>query len=126
METKAEAQFHALPPERSFLYFTEQGDGSGQVLLLVPSLVQLHEARHQVTVATVSITNEPRLTETPGLPGAEGWRLVLLFSLWALEGDKVPLPGFSNAVKILRKRYTAHVSQQNKTSLRSFLYRDSN
>lgn len=72
METKAEARFHALPPGWSFLYFTEQGDGSGQVLPLVPSLVQLHESRHQVTVATVSITKEPRLTQTSGSPGTEG------------------------------------------------------
>uniref|UniRef100_A0A3B3XRR7 RING-type domain-containing protein n=1 Tax=Poecilia mexicana TaxID=48701 RepID=A0A3B3XRR7_9TELE len=69
METEAEARFHALPPEWSFLYFTEQGDGSGQVLPLVPSLVQLHEAHHQVTVATVSITNEPRLAQTPAAEG---------------------------------------------------------
>lgn len=41
--------------------FTEQGDGSGQVLPLAAARVQIDEALHQVTVATPAVSNLTRL-----------------------------------------------------------------
>lgn len=45
--------------------FTEQGDGSCQVLSLAAHRVQVHEALHQGAIATPAISNLTRLADTP-------------------------------------------------------------
>lgn len=62
--------YSRLIPTKHFLQcicgcFTEQGDGTGQILSLASTAVQLYQPLHQVTIATPAITNLTRITHTP-------------------------------------------------------------